>query len=508
MCGFFISNSSVIHKSHEHLIEENLRFRGPDFSSGLIEHLGWKVYHSRLSIIGLEEGNNQPLIDSQNGLLVFNGEILNYKELGIQHFGKEYSSDTKLLSDLIVSGKIDIKELDGFFAFVYINNNGELKHAVRDPFGVKPIFYYKDSHEHITICSEANVIKKIFDCGINKLAIEEYYSTRAAIFSDSYFEGIKSVPPGTCLINGEYFNVRSHLGINYKETINYADLNNALLKGVSTRKVADTKVGLLLSKGVDSHILKSLSDFNKYYSIGFKGDADIEYLKKKNEEKLTIIECSPEEYKESFNYLLHLRGEPMSVPNEVLLYILAKKAKADGVKVLLSGEGADEFFAGYDRIFTWAERQDHFDLDTFLELYCYIKPIKDSHVYNQFKTIFEDLSMPNCFEMVRWFFIRYHMPILFRRLDFSLMAAGVEGREPVANMHTFLEAVKISPQKLVNSHLGKIPLRKLLSQYMGEQFAYEKKIGFPVDLTKVFKNDNNLSSYQLWFSENLKVFNQ
>jgi asparagine synthase (glutamine-hydrolysing) len=97
------------------------------------------------------------------------------------------------------------------------------------------------------------------------------------------------------------------------------------------------------------------------------------------------------------------------------------------------------------------------------------------------------------------------MPVLFRRLDFSLMAAGVEGREPLANMHVFLAAVKMNEHSLMAKVLGKVPLRELIAEYMGRDFAYEKKVGFPVDLTKVFENKNNISSYELWFENNLKV---
>ncbi|MBQ0329960.1 asparagine synthase, partial [Providencia rettgeri] len=242
-----------------------------------------------------------------------------------------------------------------------------------------------------------------------------------------------------------------------------------------------------------------------YYTIGFSGDEDLVYLKSQNISGLTAIECTPEEYRSAFDYLLSLREEPMSVPNEVLLYLIAKQAAKDGIKVLLSGEGADEFFGGYDRIFKWAREADSFSLDTFIDMYCYITPMKNSYLYGKFSELFSSKKFSTPFEYVRWFFIKYHLPILFRRLDFALMAAGVEGREPIANMHTFLKAITLSPENLMNNEVGKIPLREIIKHYLGDTFAYEKKIGFPVDLTKIFDNTQNQSSYELWFSENLKV---
>lgn len=503
MCGFFISNNPKVNQSHSSLIESSLRFRGPDCSSGLIEHSGWKAYHSRLSIIDLESGVNQPVIDYKGGLLVFNGEILNFKHLGHKYFNTDYSSDSILLSDLLAAGNLSIDELDGFFAFVYINANGNLITATRDRFGVKPLYVHKEKG-FLSFSSEANTLKKIFDSATNPLAIEEYRATRAPIFSGSFFDNIKIVAPGHCFVHGEYFNCLNYLVGKYSD-VNLEGLKNALNKGLDSRQVSDAPIGLLLSRGVDSNLLKEMGDFDKYYSIGFKGDEDIEYLKTQNIVGLTIIECEVDEYADEFEYLLNLRGEPMSVPNEVLLYKVAKQAAKDGIKVLLSGEGADEFFAGYDRIFKWASTAVEFDLNVFLELYCYIPPSQGSRLYKQFQELFETNEFVNTFETVRWFFVRYHLPVLFRRLDFSLMAAGIEGREPIANMHTFNEAITMSADTLLGKELGKLPLRAIIAQYMGNTFAYEKKIGFPVDLTKVFKNENELSSYELWFDKNLEI---
>lgn len=503
MCGFFISNSQKINKEHEAIIEHCLRFRGPDGSSGLIECNGWKAYHSRLSVIDLAAGVNQPMKDERGGMLVFNGEILNYKELGYKYFETEFHSDTKLLSELLSKKKLSISELDGFFAFVYVNAEGKLEHAVRDQFGVKPLFFHEDENG-ISFSSEPNILNKLFECHVSNDAIDEYYATRAPIFSGSYFLGVRSLEPGSCFVVGQYFDCAKYLKSAY-EDLSIINIEQVLQKGVSSRLVSDAPVGLLLSRGVDSNLLRNIGSFSRYYTIGFSGDEDIEYLKNQNIHGLTAVECTAEEYKLAFEFLLELRGEPMSVPNEVLLYIIAKKAAADGVKVLLSGEGADEFFGGYDRIFQWALNTKEFDLDEFLSRYCYIKPEYNSKLYNKFSLLFNEVKFDSVFETVRWFFIRYHMPILFRRLDFSLMAAGVEGREPIANMHTFIEAVKISPRELMGETLGKLPLRNILSQFMGQEFAYEKKVGFPVDLTKIFDNYESLTSYELWFKENLKV---
>lgn len=503
MCGFFITNNPQVNMQHEALVEQSLRFRGPDCSSGLIDiDNGWLAYHSRLSIIDLSTGVNQPVV-GQSGTLVFNGEILNYVELGLKYFEQQYKSDTALLYDLIAEERLDLNELDGFFAFVFIDAKGNLSHAARDKFGVKPLFYHQENG-YWSFSSEPYLLKQLFNCPINTQAEQEYYSVRAPIFSQSYFVGVKQVESGHCLIAGEYFNCLDHIRQSYdKLDLNLVD--DALKRGLSTRLVSDAPVGLLLSRGVDSHLLKSLGNFDKLYSIGFSGDEDIEYLKQRGYPNVALVEATPEQYLEDFNHLLKLRGEPMSVPNEVLLYRVSRVAASEGIKVLLSGEGADEFFAGYDRIFKWAAQAEHFDLDKFLELYCYIAPERQSTLYQTFEQLFQALPETTPFETVRWYFIKHHMPVLFRRLDFALMAAGIEGREPIANFHTFTVAMSIDPQDLMGELLGKYPLRHIISCYMGEEFAFETKVGFPVDLTKIFDNPLGLSSYELWFKKNLEV---
>ncbi|MBM7072029.1 hypothetical protein JQC92_08300 [Shewanella sp. 202IG2-18] len=505
MCGFFITNASVLPRDAEKILEQTLRFRGPDYSSGLIEYKGWYAYHSRLSIIDLNEEANQPICLEDSGLLVFNGEVLNYKELGKKYFSKNYESDTLLLFDLLKEKKLDLNELDGFFAFVFINEFGELTHASRDKFGVKPLFRYSKGNQ-VSYCSEPNPIRQLFGLQVDSSAIEEYKLTRAPIFSSSFFKGISQVEVGTCDINGTYFNIVDHITSNY-ESCDINALDKALRIGIETRKVSDAPVGLLLSKGVDSNLVNSCTNFSHKYSIGFKGDADFEYLKSQDIPNLNLVECTSEQYKNSFEYLLKLRGEPLSVPNEVMLYIIAKAAAKDGVKVLLSGEGADEFFAGYDRVFNWANHTSEFELEQFLKLYCYSAPNKSSVVYRNFEELFSTVDHLCSFEKVRWFFIKYHMPILFRRLDFSLMAAGVEGREPIANIHLFTEAVKICSKQLMNKELGKIPLRELLSKHMTREFSYEQKVGFPVKVNEILENPENLTSYDLWFKKNLEVLN-
>lgn len=503
MCGFFISNSTIVTKDHEDIISKSLSFRGPDGSSGLLQIGSWKSYHARLSIIDLSQGSNQPVINQDQSQLVFNGEILNYKELGFKYFDQEYFSDTFLLNDLILNKKLDLKELDGFFAFVFVNGQGDLEYACRDKFGVKPLFYLRNKNE-IAFSSEPSALKNIFNCSLNENAIEEYQIFRAPIFSQSFYNEIREVSPGSCYINGNYFDLAHELSVKSNKA-SETELRSAIKNGVKSRCVSDVPIGLLLSKGIDSNLIRFFGNFKAFYSVGFDGDEDIKFLEQQDIRNLNIIKVNNEDFKEAFNYLLSLRQEPMSVPNEVMLYIVAKKAKEDGIKVLLSGEGADEFFAGYDRIFLWASKQKELHVNEFLSLYAYGEVEENSPIFRKVNDIFESCTLETVFDKIRWFFIRFHMPVLFRRLDFSLMAAGVEGREPIANSHLFEICKTLDCSDLLLRNLGKRPLREELAKYMGSEFAFERKVGFPVDLKEVFDSADGKTSYDLWFEKNLEI---
>ena len=502
MCGFFAINETNLNSHEKEIVNSSLAFRGPDFQSSCIEYKGWTLYHSRLSIIGLGEENNQPILSSK-GALIYNGEIFNYKKLGKKYFNKTFGSDTKLLYQLIIKNKLELDELDGFFSFVFVDYNGKLKYAARDALGVKPLFSYSNKNL-LGFSSEASVFNRLFNLGFNSKSLEEYALTRYPVFNGSYFNKVHSVKPGSCFVNGEHFDLNSFF-LNPISQPSINELEDVLGKSIQTRMVSDARIGLLLSKGVDSNILRNISNIKNLYSVGFTGDEDLDYVSKNNSFKAKCLHCSNQTYTDTFSELIKLRGEPLSVPNEVLLFLVALKARKDGIKVLLSGEGADEFFGGYDRIFTWAyENIDDFCLEKFLSLYCYQTPSPNSHFFKCCENFFDKYKTYNTFEKVRIFFIKYHLPILFRRLDFSLMAAGVEGREPIANKHILKLALQYNSNSLMSNGLGKIPLRQLLSNYEGCSFAFERKIGFPVNLKNVFGITTKMTNYEVWFNKNLE----
>lgn len=507
MCGLYLSNNPNIDKRVEKILSNRLDFRGPDYQSGIIHHGRWKLYHARLSIIGLENKYNQPYFSENGDVLLFNGEILNYQKLAKKYLTVSRDSDTAVLAELLKIPNFNLNELEGFYAFTFIDKYGDLKFCVRDRFGVKPLFYHKDG-EYITICSEPSVLAELFSRKVNTKAIDEYRVFRAPLFQESYFNDIHSLEPGLCLINGRYFDSSNYYTEDYysDDELN-EELTRVVALGVNSRMISDVPVGLLYSGGVDSNIIDQYTGCRlKKFTGGIAGDYDLNFAQFSDGD-VSAVTIDPECFVSMFSKMTALRNEPLSVSNEVVLSVLAHQWSSAGGKVLLSGEAADEFFGGYDRIFSWGQRQTEFHVEEFLSRYAYVK-FDDipKHVIENTKTFFEDYRYLSPFEAVRQFFIKKHLPVLFRRLDFSLMMAGVEGREPLAHTDIFRLSMKMKADKLMRNQLGKLPLRILISKTLGRDFAFERKVGFPVDLRQMFygeKSSSQYDNYNVWVDKNL-----
>jgi len=502
MCGFFATQVLGDQKYLSEVLEQHLRFRGPDYFSGILEYNGWLIAHARLSIIEMSTYSNQPY-ETSNGVLLYNGEILNFKELAQKYDLEHFNSDTVVLATLIDNQQLNLEELEGFFSFIYIDNKGLLKYCAKDKFGVKPLYFSANKDGEYTICSEPIVIRKYLDLPVDPNAVEEYKYFRAPIITGSFFKGIESVRPGTCLVNGKYFDLRSYFNCNTKESVKLSELESSLKFSITQRLISDVPCGLLFSGGIDSNLINELTnhELKRFCSIS-SIEENIDTIRSR-EIKTHCEVMEPDQFKALFKRMLRVRGEPLSVPNEVLLANLAKTARRLGIKVLLSGEAADEFFGGYDRIFRYFATHS-FDIEQFLMLYCYSNDILgNKRIIEILDEYFDSLNDLSAFEKVRFFFIDYHLPILFRRLDFALMFGGVEGREPLATENIFRCAMQFSQNDLVNADVGKLPLRRLLAEKMGDQFAFLQKVGFPVDVKKIFSDTSEITSYELWQNENL-----
>ena len=344
--------------------------------------------------------------------------------------------------------------------------------------------------------------------------MEEYKVFRYPIFSESYFDHIRQVEPGTCIHHGRYFDPYSEMlsaeKVGPKDTL--SDIGSIVERSVQQRLIADFPVAVLFSGGIDSNLIRAfVPSSTKFLTGGLLGrsfDTDFANAEMSKGLDVEILQIDDANFLERWSQMVALRKEPLSVPNEVIISFLGERWADLGGKVLLSGEGADEFFGGYDRIFSWAGEIETLDAREFLERYAYVE-LEDipQWIIEATERYFAAISNLSPFNMVRLFFIQKHMPVLFRRLDFALMFAGIEGREPLASKALFRAAIQFDHHASMAGGLGKIPLRAIAQRLYSKGFAFKRKVGFPIDVKKILTGEeakNPKDTYSHWLKKNLE----
>lgn len=344
--------------------------RGPDNTS--LEVFGRSILgHNRLAIIDLNERSNQPFYDKSGRYsIVFNGEIYNYPELKNDLLKKEYifhtSSDTEvLLYHIIENGTAGIDQLQGCFAFAFFDEQEDEMLLVRDHLGINPLLFSIQEDE-VLFASELSAFKHLLkESSINQEALNAYFQFTYVPAPDTMITGVHKLLPGHYVkIKGknidvlEYYSVRNAQNITmpYEEAVKEVKrkLENAVIKRLN----ADVPIGTFLSGGVDSSIVSQITaDFKtsvSTFSIGFTGNNffdESQYAKNVAEHIGSAhypIQLDKERVLESFQNVLEAYDEPFADSSAIAMYFLSREAKKE-VTVCLSGDGADELFAGYNK---------------------------------------------------------------------------------------------------------------------------------------------------------------
>lgn len=341
---------------------KSIEHRGPDsegsFCGGEIT-LGFR----RLSIIDLEDGQ-QPMESADGNLhIVFNGEIYDYKELRAELEAAGISfrthSDTEVLVNTVQQyGEKALDKLRGMFGFAVWNEKEQTLMLARDFFGIKPV-YYAQIDGHFVFASEIKSILAFpgYKREVNRLALEQYLSFQYSALEETFFKGIYKLMPGHVLIYRDgkyeiksYFKARLTPG-QWEEGA--AQLETVLDDSLKHHMLSDVEVGAFLSGGVDSGYLAAASGADQAFTVGFdEGDRYNEVEKAAQVAKAAGLKhhvkiISKEEFWNSLPDVMYHMDEPSGDASAVALYFLAQEA-AKHVKVVLSGEGADELFGGYN----------------------------------------------------------------------------------------------------------------------------------------------------------------
>lgn len=353
-------------KDKENVIKkmaDRIKHRGPD-GEGYYTDEKIALGHRRLSIIDIGGGAQPMFTEDKQVVVVFNGEIYNYLELKEEL--KEYtfttSSDTEvLLHGYRKWGKDLPKKLRGMFAFAIWDKENETLFCARDHFGIKPLYYYKkEESSSIAFASEIKAFLEYpeFEKKINKKLIGPYLSFSFTPTNETLFEGVYRLLPGTSMtVNAEGVNIETYYDLEFDEKQYDFDklvdeISETMKDSVKHHMLADVEVGSFLSSGIDSSYLVSLARPDKTYTVGYDDPRynEIDYAKDlTNALGITNVskKITKEEWLETIPKFLYHMDEPSSDPSAISLYFVSKLASKD-VKVALSGEGADEFFGGYN----------------------------------------------------------------------------------------------------------------------------------------------------------------
>lgn len=372
MCGIW-GGSRYKQLDETQLFSRLLAHRGPDHQGAevlYIDKTGNKLWfgHTRLSVIDTRAVANQPMWSADKQLcIVFNGEIYNFKELR-----KQYCQDYQFISDsdteVILAlwkrlGPDCLRMFRGIFAFALYDSSSKITYLCRDPLGVKPLYYATSSTGAFAFASEAIALSVMGIGGeIRPEALAEYFYHRYVPGDETIFRGIKRVPPGcylTVACTGEvackcYWEL-PHTADKMSSAEAEGKLDVLLNEAVKSQLVADVPLGIFLSGGIDSSLIASmavrmLNTTVDTFSVGFEdphcdetGAAQLvaSYLGTKHHQLMFTGSL-----KDWLPQIIHRLDEPLADPAMIPMYVLSQFARQK-VVVALSGDGADELFAGY-----------------------------------------------------------------------------------------------------------------------------------------------------------------
>jgi len=376
MCGItgvfafnLIGKFNMIHVTAATMALEK---RGPDFQDIHLDEFV-ALGHRRLSIIDTSSIAHQPMWDeTRRYCIIFNGEIFNYRELrkqlesqGIQFISQ---SDTEVLLNLFIRYGADcLPKLNGFFAFCIYDKREQTFFLARDRYGIKPMLYLFDEDKFLF----ASEMKSILEYGIDKeldyTSLHTYLQLNYIPAPDTIFTHVKKLMPGHYLNVGRR-KIESHcyysipVDKNYEALVSYDEakekLKTLLEDSVQRRLVADVPLGAFLSGGIDSSVITALASKHKSdlhtFSIGFRDEkffdetAYASLVAKHFKTEHTVFSLTNDDLFAHVNSVLDYTDEPFADSSAINVYILSKETRKHAT-VALSGDGADEMLAGYNK---------------------------------------------------------------------------------------------------------------------------------------------------------------
>ena len=547
MCGISGIISKV--KNKEELIKgmnDKIIHRGPD-AEGIYKSKSVAFGQRRLSIIDLTDNGNQPIYNEDKSIVVvYNGEIYNYKDLREELIASGHKFTTNTDTEVLVHGYEEWgyelpTKLRGMFAFSIYDTKKDEVFIVRDHFGIKPLYYYQND-EVFLFSSEIKSFMAVpsFKKELNKEMLGAYLTFSFTPGKRTFFKDVYKLEPGHYLVydvkknaykDTKWFSYKfDKTDKSYEEIVE--DISKMMKSSVNHHLISDVEVGSFLSSGVDSSYLVSLAKPNKTYTVGYTNK---KYSEIDNAADLTnrlgITNTSSlitkEEYMEALKSVYYHMDEPTTDACSIAVYFLSKLASKD-VKVVLSGEGADEFFGGYnsydDHPYTklplWIRKtvaaickvlpknkitrylirrglsieesyvsiNRNFYDDELVDVLKYKDYLKNKDILKDTFKEYEKESELNKKQAVD---IRYWLADnILLIVDKMTMAFSIESRTPFTDIEVFKLASTLPKEYKIRNKMTKSSLRDAAKKDIPNDSYKKKKLGFPVPVREWIKEDD------------------
>lgn len=534
-----------------------MNHRGPDYK-GVYKDGHVLLIHFRLAIIDLDPRSNQPMFSrDKSAVMVYNGELYNYKGLKSEfQINPLTSSDSEiLLESFVKSNGQAISKWNGIFASVIYEKENKQVHFIRDRFGVKPLYIYEDDNV-IAFASEAKVILDwLPEFKLDYRVLNQFIWFGNSTGTETHIKGLRKAVKGVnftyhltkkqCVSNQAFWNIKqvSKIRISEKEAIE--ETRRLLSQAVSRQLVADVPLGVLLSGGVDSSSIvalasqaydKKLDTYSVDYDYNVGGKSELEkaaMIAKRYETNHHEILVTTNDVKEIFEMLVFQYDEPFADPASIPLYQLARECSKDK-RVVLQGDGGDEFFAGYRRYSAmstfwfwkyaskfhflipenrWAERMKridfiygHKDFANTLAYYMteevpykspysiFSEEVRASLTKENFATDYQKLmrSLQGMDRVQKMLFADSEILLPNRyleKVDKATMLESIEARVPFLDNDLTEFALGLPSNQKVRKGEKKYLLKKAMKSFVPKEILYGPKRGFDVPFREWLRTD-------------------
>ena len=525
---------------------DRIAHRGPDGEGQFVDEYV-ALGHRRLSIIDLA-GGTQPMA-TEHLVVVFNGEIYNYLELKKELENKGHHFKTNSDTEVLLHGYEEyhygiVNHLRGMFSFALYDTTTHELFCARDHFGIKPFYYYFDQ-EHFLFASEIKgfLDHPDFKKELNRDVLDIYLKMNFVAGEQTFFKNVKQLLPGHYLVyKDKQVEIKRYYSIQFKDQYKSDQemiqaIDQIMKDSVKHHLIADVEVGSFLSSGIDSSYLVSLARPQHTYTVGYNDERynEISYAQDLAqqlgiENKSKII--NKEEYLNILPKMMYHLDEPTADPAAVALYFVSELASQD-VKVVLSGEGADEFFGGYNTyrgdIDSGIYGKIPFFIRHFISRICkHLPTIKGvpflirngERIEDYYVGVNPVFSEQDCKHLLRdTSHLHTHDDIvapLFKNLgkatniqkrqnvdlqtwfikdilqkgDKMTMAHSIESRVPFTDKEVFHVASQLKDNQKVTKENTKVLLRQAAKKVIPNEAYKKKKLGFPVPLREWMREED------------------